>query len=286
MLKKLLIAAIIFVASPALVSAQVNGSGTSDSALFDTVINVPEDMPSINGSIGSGPFSPSIQLNVSDGGTVAEGFRAEANVEVNISGGTVGSGFSINGFPDNFGPSGVPSELNISGGNFATGFSSFQSQVRISGGVIGGFSALESSVVISGGSIGAGIDLAFSSLFLSGSEFLLDGEPIDGLVDGESFRVNNREATLSAVLEDGATYSIDLSSYLIFDSTIFVTRVAAIPEVILGDVNMDGDVNFSDIERFIELLSSGEFQLEADINLDGEVNFEDVAPFVEILVDQ
>ena len=53
--------------------------------------------------------------------------------------------------------------------------------------------------------------------------------------------------------------------------------------VLLGDVNLDGTVNFSDIVPFIEVLSVSGNQAEADCNEDGTVNFFDVAPFIEIL---
>lgn len=56
--------------------------------------------------------------------------------------------------------------------------------------------------------------------------------------------------------------------------------------VILGDVNMDGVVNFSDIPAFIAVLSSGEFQAEADADESGEVDFSDIPPFIEILISQ
>ena len=55
---------------------------------------------------------------------------------------------------------------------------------------------------------------------------------------------------------------------------------------ILGDVNVDGVVDFFDIAPFISVLSTRAYQVEADINLDGMVNFFDIAPLVGILNDQ
>lgn len=55
------------------------------------------------------------------------------------------------------------------------------------------------------------------------------------------------------------------------------------PNVLLGDVNMDGAVNLLDVDPFIALLSSGQYQAEADINQDGVVNLLDVAPFIGVL---
>ena len=52
---------------------------------------------------------------------------------------------------------------------------------------------------------------------------------------------------------------------------------------LLGDVNLDGVVDFFDIAPFITLLSTQSFQAEADINLDLAVNFFDIAPLIDIL---
>ena len=53
-----------------------------------------------------------------------------------------------------------------------------------------------------------------------------------------------------------------------------------------GDVNLDGDVNFSDIPPFIALLTAGGNQAEADTDLDGDVDFSDIPPFIDILISQ
>jgi len=58
------------------------------------------------------------------------------------------------------------------------------------------------------------------------------------------------------------------------------------PDGLLGDVNMDGAVDFLDISPFIALLSTQQFQLEADINEDGAVNFLDISPFIALLSSQ
>ena len=54
-------------------------------------------------------------------------------------------------------------------------------------------------------------------------------------------------------------------------------------EILLGDVNLDGEVNLLDVAGFVELLTSGNYQVQADVNEDGTVNLLDVAPFVDIL---
>ena len=52
---------------------------------------------------------------------------------------------------------------------------------------------------------------------------------------------------------------------------------------LLGDVNLDMSVDFSDIAPFIALLSMQMFQTEADINEDLVVDFSDIAPFIGLL---
>lgn len=52
---------------------------------------------------------------------------------------------------------------------------------------------------------------------------------------------------------------------------------------LLGDVDMNGVVNFLDISPFINVLSNNGFQTEADIDLNGVVNFLDIQPFINIL---
>lgn len=56
--------------------------------------------------------------------------------------------------------------------------------------------------------------------------------------------------------------------------------------VLLGDVNLDGIVDFFDIFAFIAVLESRTFQLEADLNQDCKVNFLDISPFITYLNNQ
>ena len=61
------------------------------------------------------------------------------------------------------------------------------------------------------------------------------------------------------------------------------TDISVTVETLLGDVNLDGVVNFLDISTFIAILSSGTFQAEADCNESGTVDFLDISPFIAIL---
>ena len=56
--------------------------------------------------------------------------------------------------------------------------------------------------------------------------------------------------------------------------------------VILGDVDMNGVVDFLDIPAFIAVLQAGAFKAEADADQDEVVNFLDIPAFIAILVAQ
>ena len=63
----------------------------------------------------------------------------------------------------------------------------------------------------------------------------------------------------------------------------FQIRVSEDSDCLLGDVDLSGTVDFSDIVPFIGILSGDSFQCEADIDESGEVNFLDIVPFIAIL---
>ena len=150
-------------------------------AQFDTVINLPENPDSANpsgflgNSIGnnSGIFS-NTQLNVSDDGSVGFNFDAgdasSTNIEVNISGGEVGSTFdALTGSTVNISGGTVGnnfdaesgSTVNITGGTFGSSFDANSgSTVNISGGEGGNFFRANSgsTVNISGGTFGSSFD--------------------------------------------------------------------------------------------------------------------------------
>ena len=57
----------------------------------------------------------------------------------------------------------------------------------------------------------------------------------------------------------------------------------AVGGVLLGDANVDGTVDFSDIAPFIAILSTNGFLAQADVNQDNLVDFQDIAVFINIL---
>ena len=62
-----------------------------------------------------------------------------------------------------------------------------------------------------------------------------------------------------------------------------ILHVKTDTEPLLGDVNMDGSVDLLDVAPFVQLLTNGQFQIEADVNQDGEVDLLDVGPFVDLI---
>ena len=83
------------------------------------------------------------------------------------------------------------------------------------------------------------------------------------------------------MLERGFISSNNISRFVGISGTLTVA-----PETVLGDVSLDGVVNFSDIPAFIEVLQAGLFQNEADVDQNGVVNFADIPAFIDILIRQ
>jgi hypothetical protein len=126
--------------------------------------------------------------------------------------------------------------------------------------------------------------------FVSVDPYALSNTPYDG--------VTRYKGILGFVLpteiaSDGGNY-IDLQSvfegqnnYLDTNSgtTFLVVPGVSEPtsEILLGDVNRDGAVDFSAIQTFIAVLTNGSYQTEADVNQDGITDFMDIAPFIAIL---
>lgn len=52
----------------------------------------------------------------------------------------------------------------------------------------------------------------------------------------------------------------------------------------IGDINCDGNIDLLDVQPFVDLLTTGQFESKADINSDGAIDLLDVQPFVSLLV--
>ena len=124
------------------------------------------------------------------------------------------------------------------------------------------------------------IDLLFSDL-----------DPLNP--DPENQVAESGFITLNAALNNASQIEIIISDFanegneeLELDNIEIVANLVPDSGGLLGDVNLDGVVNFFDIAPFIALLSAPDFQFEADINGDGQVNFFDIQPFIDILSGQ
>ncbi len=250
-----------------------------------TTVNV------LGGNIGLGVDLSNGVLNIESGQVaigatgIPTGFT-NSNNQVNVSGGDVGGFFQLfNG-----------TELNLTGGQLNS-FGVFSgSTANISGGTVTRFPDIFSSgtVNISGGNVFAIRVFTGGEVNLFGTEFAIDGTPID-LVLGEEFVISDRNVTLTGTLSDGSFIENSLNTTFggFFSSEpdgvaagarVTVTRV--VEPVILGDVDRNGVVEFSDIPPFIALLISGDFQEEADIDENESVGFSDIPPFIVILIEQ
>ena len=243
--------------------------------------------------------------------TVASGGIINASDDAGVMGITLETGATLN-LNGNavLGPSNIAGVANLSGGSHA-GFFDVEDggvlnlmddaelgtseldieaggTINHSGGNLGFNTDVQTGGVlnISGGSFGASIGFADldveagGTVNFTGSEFLLGGEPISGLAGGTTVIITTPDV-LTGTLLDGSPVQFNLNpggnDDFAFGSIVTVT----LP--LLGDVNLDGDVDFSDISPFITLLTTGAFQAEADINQSGIVDFSDIAPFISIL---
>lgn len=170
---------------------QVHGSGVSAAALFDTVVNLPDDSATFSQNSIGGVAGETAQLNVRPGSTfgslLGSGFDAYPGTEINFTGGTTNHDFF----------SATGSEINLIGGDIYSSLSVGDSQVNVSGGRIHrDISVSDSQVNISGGSVGVlfanlrsviNIDGgAVSNLLTTGnsSTININGGSFDGLESG------------------------------------------------------------------------------------------------------
>jgi len=109
----------------------------------------------------------------------------------------------------------------------------------------------------------------------------LDVSMIDGFepTAGQTFDIITADAVngtfANVIAPDGMNIQVNYSN------SVVSLEVAG--DIVLGDVNLDGMVDFSDIPAFIAVLSSGEFQAEADCDQSGMVSFADIPAFIAIL---
>jgi hypothetical protein len=183
----------------------------------------------------AGNLSSSIGSVINMFGGIAQGnITAGASGTVNMSGGKVEGRIGVLG-----------GLVNISGG-FLRGSLAINnnSTVNISGGTIGGNLATTSSagteVNISGGSVEGFFTISSKvKLNLFGRRFSLDGVPLNTLVIGEPYVINERNLTLAGILADGSPFSYELGALTtlqanFFDPRAIVTVTLVVPEPTTG----------------------------------------------------
>ena len=106
------------------------------------------------------------------------------------------------------------------------------------------------------------------------------GSFMGSLIDESKSTVDNVEHIYLLDLPAG-TYHLKVSSDTTKDFGLAWRSTSS--ALILGDVNQDGSVDFSDISSFIALLSSGTYQYEADVDGNGLVDFSDISHFIGLL---
>ena len=113
----------------------------------------------------------------------------------------------------------------------------------------------------------------------------LDAELLFETAESSAFLEDGRvelgdSLTIEIELEPGEIAELDF----LVDALGIALDFSVVPEpTIPGDVNMDGVVDFFDIQPFIEVLTAQTFQAEADIDGNGVVDFFDIQPFINIL---
>ena len=305
------------------VAAQIFDPGPSDSALFDTVLNLPGDEAIITGAdnetIG-GIAGQTTQLNVDTGGTVGDEARA-IDSEVNITGGTVGRMFVAQSSEVNISDGFVGflfqatqgsvvnlsggsiselfvansgSEVNISGGNVSCAFEVSNSVVNISGGTVGfGFLAESDSVVnISGGSIET--FTASSRFFPSNVVVNISGGTFGGPTFGGGFNDAFVANSGSEVNVSGSEFFIDGveldtlqldQAFTITDRDVTLSGLLADGEPFSFDLNsvLSSGSDFFDPTVAVTVTLVAPTIILGDVNQDGEVNSLDINPFISIL---
>ena len=120
------------------------------------------------------------------------------------------------------------------------------------------------------GSLGAtdqGYDVGADAFLFGKVDFVVNADPTANSVD--------------VIVEQGNGGIVNAGAFV--DATFGTATINIAAGLLLGDVNLDGQVNMADIDPFIDLLINREFLAEADINQDGVVNLLDVTPFVALL---
>ena len=148
--------------------------------------------------------------------------------------------------------------------------------------------------------LGVGTSASWNSLISGstwlGAEVIASNGTGTGIVaaDGDHFIEN----TMSPRITDGVLQEVVIDPDLTVGTRRELTQLdlAVLRDlgfqtndfdpILLGDVNLDGTVDFLDIPLFISVVFAGGTQAEADINQDGVVDFLDIPPFIGVITGQ
>ena len=148
------------------------------------------------------------------------------------------------------------------------------------------------------GTISSSDNIQLDVLLVSGSSKIFLTQPTTTQLVGNDFSIDIfAQSGLLAALDQESVlvplgtlspgtynYEVNLSTVLIEQLPIEGSfTVVPEPACTLGDVDLSGGVDFSDVAPFIAVLSGGPFQCEADCDENGVVDFSDIAPFIAIL---
>lgn len=191
--------AIALIGLPALPAmSQVFEPGPSDSALFDTVINLPP-APDIGSGQSIGGDGQTTQVNLGDGGFINSSFDVRSGGELNMSGGRINTSLDV--------LSG--GEFNLSGGLIGfTGQAFSGSHVTMTGGLIDqGFEVRTgATMLLRGGAVSRRFRArAGSDLTLFGDGFKLNGEDFVPDPAGSDLTLMANDV-FTGSLEDGSSF--------------------------------------------------------------------------------
>ena len=279
---------------PAGAVINLNGGTIATNTDFDEVtLNVNSGVVGIDIDIRNSRINISggeVSLLASD---LRTGVNNWSNV-ISITGGEVGSFFQLRG----------NTTLALAGGSLE-GFGTINNARAIVTG--GSFNLVDvnSPIDIFGGDFNTFRVFSTGTVNLFGTSFEIDGVGITGLEVGQTEVITQRNVVLSGTLTDGETFSNFLDADSAIGSlnfspafgqilpgfasraaTVTVTLLPGAVPFVLGDCDQDGDVDFTDIVPFIDVLSLDGFLEQADCNRDGDVNFLDVPRFIEILINR
>ena len=123
-------------------------------------------------------------------------------------------------------------------------------------------------------------------------DVLVDGVPVlettgdDAIIDLSGLAGLTIAAGSEITFAVDGIFAPDLTDLPSTSIRIETFTVEIMSDVIKGDADMDGDVDFDDIPEFIAILQAGVFIPQADADCDTDIDFDDIPAFIMILQGQ